>query len=188
MGIVVANKGRATMTAALAQFTDGNSPDGGTALVMTAVSVLSVVFSLLGTMGFFALSAGLLVLLDVLFAQSGRARRLVEFTAYSYLPGVAWSIVTLAVLTFWWTPAPMRVPSLTNINDMQAMIASHQVQLASTPIQITLRIVASFFWAWQIAIQAAALRVVSRFSIAGAWGVGIVLISVFVVLPRVVGG
>jgi hypothetical protein len=178
IGTVVSNKGQAAITTALAQFRDGNGGDGGTGLLMTAVSAISVLFNVLRTMFFFAVSVGAVIVLDILFAQSGRVRRLVEFTGYSYWPTVAWSVVTLAVLVFWCTPAEMSAPSLANMNDVGTMVANHQVRLASTPIQITLRIIASFFWGWQIAIQAAALRVVSGFTVAGAWASGIVLISV----------
>jgi len=176
------------MTSAFAQFRGGGLGDSGTGLLVAAVSTMSVLFNVLGTMGFFALSAGTIVLFDILFAQSGRVRRLVEFTGYSYLPTLAWSMVTLAVLLFWWSPAPLRMPSFENMNDVQSMIATDQAGLASTPLQIPLRIVALYFWGWQIAIQAAALRVVSGFTIAGAWAAGIVLSSVFVMLPYVLAG
>ena len=188
MGVVVSIKTQGAMASAFAEFREGNFPDDGTGLLMAAVPAMSVLFNVLGTMGFFAVSAGAIVLFDVLFAQSGHVRRLVEFTGYSYLPTLAWSMVTLAVLVFWWTPVPLKVSSLATMNDVGSMIATHQANLASTPLQISLRIVASYFWAWQIAIQSAALRVVSGFTIAGAWAAGIVLISVFVVLPYVLAG
>jgi hypothetical protein len=181
--VLIAYKGRAGLVAALGDIEGAGS---GNVIALTT-SVFAVIVNVLGTMGFFAASVAALALLDVLFSQSGRIRRLIEFAAYAYLPTVVWGVISLTVLLIWWTPAQLRVPSFASPDDFPALLATHQANLQASPIQITLRIVASYFWAWRIAIQVAALRVVSGFSVLGTWVSGVVLIGIFVILPWLIG-
>ncbi len=136
----------------------------------------------------FALQAGFTVVLDVVWAGSGRARRLVEFTGYAYLPSFLWSIATLVVLVAWWDPEPFRVPSTVPMSDLPRVIADYQLRLSESPIQIALRTVGFFVGWWLVALQAGALRVVSGFSVPGAVASAIFMGGILVVAPWVWSG
>lgn len=178
--VIAAGKGRAALAPALAGFgvdTGGNDALLGIGLVFGAL------FAFVFTWFLFALQAGAAVVLDVVFAGSGRARRLVEFTGYAYLPSVLWAAASLMALAVWWSPAPLRVPSTLPMSDLPQVIADYQRLLASTPLQIALRTIGMFVGLWLVALQCAALRVVSGFTVLGAVASGIVMGGLLVVLP-----
>jgi hypothetical protein len=131
----------------------------------------------------FALHAGLAVLLDAVWSGSGRARRLVEFTGYAYLPSFLWSVATVVVLVVWWDPEPFRVPSAVPMSDLPRVVAEYQVRLSASPVQIALRTVGFFVSLWLVALQAGALRVLSGFSVSGAVAAALVMGAILVVVP-----
>jgi hypothetical protein len=69
------------------------------------------------------------------------------------------------------------------MSDLPQVIADYQRLLASTPLQIALRTIGMFVGLWLVALQCAALRVVSGFTVLGAVASGIVMGGLLVVLP-----
>ena len=133
----------------------------------------------------FALSALAVLALDTLFVQSGRARRLVEFTALAYWCQLPFTAVWLGILAWWWEPEPLRLPPGVTSVELLDVLSAYQENSASAPMLSTLRLVASYFWCWFVALQAVALRVVAGFTVGGAWAAGGLLATLFVVAPYV---
>ncbi len=153
------------------------------AWVGAAIGIISSV-----TAAFFVFALGALALsaLDMFFAQSGRGRRLVEFTALAYWSQVPFTAVWLGIVAGWWEPAPLRLPPGATSVELLEILSAHQEASAGEPLPATLRLVASYFWCWLIALQAVALRVVAGFTVGGAWAAGGLLAAVFVVAPYLV--
>lgn len=147
------------------------------------MDLLGVVSAVTTGCALFLLSALAVLALDMLFAQSGRGRRLVEFTGlafYSQLP------LALAVLVFtiWWQEFDtLRLPADATGQEIADAVLAQQQEAAAAAGLSTLRLMGSYFWCWLVALQATALRVVSGFSTGGAWAAGILLGVVFVGLP-----
>jgi hypothetical protein len=178
--VVSVTKGHAALEPTIARLGGENAGDGSWVGIGVVIGVLAV-FAF--TFVLFALHSGTVVTLDILFAQSARSRRLVEFTAYAYLPQLLWGAASLAVLALWWTPAPLRVPSSLSDADIRRVIADYQANLASTPLQLALRMIGVSFGLWLVALQSAALRVVSGFSPLGAVASGVLMASILVIMP-----
>ena len=146
----------------------------------TVLSVFSVVTGAAVT---FWLSTGALIALDVLFTGSGRARRLIEFSALAYWTQVPWTAVVAGVVLWWFEPAPLRLAAGATPMELAEAMRAYQENSASAAGLSTMRLVGSYFWCWLVALQAAALRVVSGFSVGGAWAAGILLAILFVGIP-----
>lgn len=144
---------------------------------------IGVVSSVIAGCSVFALGALAVLALDTLFVQSGRARRLVEFTALAYWSQLPFTAVWLGILAWWWQPEPLRLPPGVTAAEMLEVLSGYQEDSASAPVLSTLRLGASYSWCWLVALQAAALRVVAGFSVGGAWAAGGLLTALFVVAP-----
>ena len=131
----------------------------------------------------FWLSAGALVALDLLFTGSGQARRMVECAALAYWSQVPWSLAIVGILLWWFDPEPLRLSPDMNSSELSARIMAYQNDLQSTPLMETVHVVGLYFGMWLVALQATALRVVSGFSVGGAWAAGILLGTLFVAIP-----
>lgn len=131
----------------------------------------------------FALWALAAVVLDMLFAQSGRGRRLVEFTALSYWSQLPYAVVWLGMVAWWWHPEPLRLPPGVTTVELMDILRTYQEESANASMLSTLRLTASYSWCWLVALQAAALRVVSGFTAGGAWAAGVSLATLFVGAP-----
>ena len=125
------------------------------------------------------------VTLGQLFAQSARTQRAVEFTCLAYVTQLPWALVTLLYALAWFDPPPLSVASSVTAADVPRVLAHYQSEIASTPVQLALRLVGVFFRLWFVAIQCAALYVVCNFTVLGAWAAGLSMGSVFVVIPWV---
>ena len=150
------------------------------------MDLLGVMSAITTGCALFLFSALAVVVLDMLFAQSGHGRRLVEFTGlafYSQLP------LALAVLVFtiWWQEMDtLRLPPEATGQELAEAVLAQQQESAAAAGLSTLRLMGAYFWCWLVALQAAALRVVSGFSTGGAWAAGILLAVLFVGLPYAV--
>lgn len=133
----------------------------------------------------FWIQAGALVLLDAVFAQSGQTRRLVELTAVSYWTQIVWAVPVLIVMLLLFDPPEFRMPAGMPVEGVQAALVAHMNRISQQPIQIAVNMTGEAIGCWIIAIQAVALRVVSKFSVLGAWTAGCLLAFVFVVVPKV---
>lgn len=145
-----------------------------------ALAVVSVVAGVAVT---FWLSVGAIVALDLLFTGSGQARRLVECTALAYWTQIPWSFAAVGILLWWFDPEPLRVSSDLSSSELSARMMAYQNDLQSGPLMETMQVVGLYFGLWLAALQAAALRVVSGFSVGGAWAAGILLAALFVGIP-----
>lgn len=130
------------------------------------------------------MSASAVVTLDLLVSQSGRARRLVELIGLSYITQIPWAAVALAVSTWWWDPAPLRLPSGVTVAELSSIVPDYQEALERSPAQATLRLVGAYFGLWLVALQAVSLRVVSGFGTTSAWAAGVGLAAGFVGVPH----
>lgn len=144
----------------------------------------------------FALQTGTVVCIERLFSTARNGRRLVECSALAY-----WTQVPLVALGvgFWAmmesSPEPVLPPANAGtgalLEAIEAGAADQEAQAwrrADTrelrvPAQILFENIAACYSIWVVALQAAALRAVSQFSIAGASAAGLLLGTLFVVLP-----
>ena len=83
-------------------------------------------------------------------------------------------------------PEPLRLPPGVTSVELLDVLRAYQENSANAPLLSTLRLVASYFWCWFVALQAVALRVVAGFTVGGAWAAGGLLAALFVVAPYVV--
>lgn len=163
-----------------------NLPDdlGQAVTLSPAFGVTLAVFSVVASVAvLFWLSVGVLAALDLLFAGSRRVRRLVECNALAYWSQVPWSLATALILFFWFDPEPLRLPAGVSVEEVTTHITEHQVAIQSSALMETMQIIGVYFGLWLAALQAAALRVVSGFSVGGAWAAGILLAALFVGIP-----
>ena len=147
-----------------------------------ALAAVGLIAGAVGYLAMFGAMALTVVVLDLLFAQSGRARRLVEFSGFAFVSQLPLSILGLA-LAVWSTPEPLRLPADTTLAEFPNIIAEYQAGVTTGAAQATLRMIGVYFGLWLAALQAAALRVVSGFSVGGAWAAGILLAALFVGIP-----
>ena len=160
--------------------------DGTNPLFSPAFGVILAIFSVVaGTAMVFWLAAGALVVLDILFAGSGQSRRLVECCALAYWSQVPWSLIGLVILSIWGHPEPIRIPTNASPSELTTLLVERQAHFQSMPVMQTVQLVGVYFGLWLVGLQATALRVVSGFSVRGAWAAGIVLGTLFVALPYV---
>lgn len=135
------------------------------------------------TVGFlFVVNAIAVMALDALFAQSGRARRLVEFTALSYWSQLPFAAVWLGITAWWWRPEPLHLPAGVTSVELLEILQTYR-ENADTGVLATLRLVGTYFWCWFIALQCAALRAAAGFTVGGAWAAGLLLGTLFVGVP-----
>ena len=156
---------------------------GVTGLAAQVTVVLAAVGTAVQKVAVFGLAAGAAVALDAFFSRSGKAQRLVEFTGIAYVTQVPWALLSLVVLAgFWEPPAFLLPPDATALEARQA--ADDYARDAQTSaLPAALKLIRSGFGLWLVALQACALRVVSSFTVGGAWAAGITLALVFVVAP-----
>ena len=156
---------------------------------------IGVVSSITAVCFLLAMSALAVVFLDMLFAHesyrnpepaSGRGRRLFEFTALAYFSQLPVAVAGLMAAVWWWSPAPLTLPAGITSLELVDALRSYQEESADTAVLSTQRLIGSYFWCWLVALQAAALRVVSGFSVGGAWAAGILLGVLFVGIPYAV--
>lgn len=143
-----------------------------------AVDMLTFIFGVAGHIILFWLVTGAFVAVDVLFSGSKQAGRLVELSAISYWTQVPWAVASISLMMFY-TLEPLSASRSSLITE----ITQFQNEIARTPYMLTFSLLTSIFLLWWVALQAAALRVVSGFTVRGAWAAGIVLGSMFVVIP-----
>ena len=105
--------------------------------------------------------AVVVVVLDLLAAPSGRARRLVELSALAYWSQVAWSV-----------PAALLVTGAGSVGD---------------DLRVVLDATRQLWGVWLIGLHAAVLYVVSGLSVAGAVAAALIMLAVFYGLPPLVG-
>lgn len=176
--IVSIRKGQAALAPAM----------GGTSGSTTGLGiVVGGLFAFAFAWFLFAMHAGMAVFLDVALAGSGRARRLVEFSGYAFLPSALWAATGFIALAVWWNPEPLHVPLTVPETDLARVVVEYQARLSQTPVQIVLRTVSLFVGLWLVALQAAALHVVSGFRVSSAVVSGIFMGLLLVVLPWVLG-
>ena len=144
------------------------------------IAVFSVLF---GVVVVFWLSTGTLVALDLLFSQSGQARRLVEFSAIAYWSQVPWAVVGTGLMLMLMEFEPVTVPPGVQATEIPGLLADHRMAHAAAPLQQVMGLMGMYFRIWLAFLQACALRVVSEFSVAGTWISGIGLTFLFGVLP-----
>ncbi len=171
---------RKTQRVAAVAFEQAGLPPLGPAWVGEAIAVVS---SITAGCFLFALSALAVVVLDMLFAQSGRSRRLVEFTALAFYSQLPLAAAGLAAVVWWWNPAPLRLPEGIASLELADALRRYQEESANAAGLSTLRLAGSYFWCWLSALQAVALLVVSDFSPRGTWAAGILLAALFVGMP-----
>lgn len=147
-----------------------------------AIAAFGLIAGAVGYLAMFGAMALTVVVLDLLFAQSGRARRLVEFAGFAFVSQLPLAILGLA-LAVWNTPEPLRLPADATLAEFPNIIAKYQGRITTDAAQSTLRMIGIYFGLWLAALQATALRVVSGFSVGGAWAAGILLAVLFVVAP-----
>ena len=144
-------------------------------LIVAAGVAFSVLFV-------FALQTGVVVCLERLFSSGRNGRRLIECSALAY-----WTQVPLGLLDigFWGLIdiEDMRLPASAGIVDIIEGLDSMQSSLFSVRIFTDS---ATYYSLWVVALQAAALRAVSKFSIGGSAVAGCFLGLAFVVLPWIV--
>lgn len=149
-----------------------------------ALAAVGLIAGAVGYLAMFGAMALTMVVLDLLCAQSGRARRLVEFSGFAFVSQLPLAILGLA-FAVWTTPEPLRLPADATLAEFPSIIAEYQGRVATDAAQAALRMIGIYFGLWLAALQAAALRVVSGFSVGGAWAAGILLTVLFVVTPYV---
>lgn len=172
--------GRKTRLAAAAAIDQAQLPSMGPPWIGDMLAVVSSVTAV----GFmFTASALAAVALDMLFAQSGRSRRLIEFAALSYWSQLPFAAAWLGIAVWWWRPEPLSLaPGVTSVELFETLQA-YQDQNADTGLLSTLRLVGAYFWCWFVALECAALRAVAGFTAGGAWAAGVLLAMLFVVVP-----
>ncbi len=109
----------------------------------------------------FGAHAVVVVVLDLLAAPSGRARRLVELSALAYWSQVAWSV-----------PAALLVTGAGAVGD---------------DLRVVLDATRQLWGVWLIGLHAAVLYVVTGLSVAGAVAAALIMLAVFYGLPPLVG-
>ena len=186
--VLLSISGSVTYLRGLASLTK-NLPDiagSGIPLSPTFGVALAVFSVIAGVAAMFWISAGALVALDLLFRGSGQGRRLVECSALAYWSQVPWSLATIGILLWWFDPEPMRFPPNVSPTELPALMMAYQADLQSTSLMETMQIAGLYFGLWLVALQAAALRVVSGFSVGGTRAAGILLAVLFAGIPYAV--
>lgn len=105
-------------------------------------------------------------------------RRVLKLCGVAYWSQVPWSILSSAILV------SLEAPDLSGASSVTSMERS-MVQFVSSPVVSTLRLVGVYFGLWLVALHCCILRTVSGASMWSAWIVGVVLGTVFVVVPWV---
>ena len=149
------------------------------------IVIVGLIAGAAGYLAMFGAMALTVVVLDLLFAQSGRARRLVEFSGFSFVSQLPLTTLGLAV-AIWITPEPLRLPADATLPEFQEVMSEYRGRVTSGAAQSTLQMIGVYFGLWLAALQAIALRAVSGFSVGGGWAAGILLAVMFVGVPYAV--
>lgn len=142
-------------------------------VLLSTITAVFVVF-------FFALQAGTVIFLEWLFSSARSGWRLLECSALAY-----WTQVPFAAISIgFWTvmePGPPVLPARAGIGVTMEVLDGVTEQLPAA-VHV-LQDLAAYYSLWVVALQAAALRAVSEFTVGGAATAGCLLGLVFVVLP-----
>lgn len=145
-----------------------------------AIVFVTVCFS---EMVVFWLSTGSIMALDILFFGSKKERRIIELSALSFWPQAVWGAIGVALAWLFFHPeAPNVNERMTTIQLREAMV-EYQAYVESTDFMLTYRLISAFAAAAVVALQCCILRVVSGFTVGGAWAAGSILGLVLVVIP-----
>ena len=174
-GINALATSRTTMIGAEGQPVSAQTMPGG---VVIAVAVIVGLIA-------FAVRAGAVVGIDAVVAQSGKGWRIVELAGLAYWTQVLWAVPAFAAMWWLYDPPPM-VLSGQGLDAAQAALRYGE-ELAAEPLQIAMTRTQQMFGLWLVGLHAAALRVVSRFTVRGAWTAAVVLTIVFMGVPAVLG-
>lgn len=148
-----------------------------------AAVALAVFSALFGVAVAFWLSTGGMIALDKLCNGHGDARRLIEYSAIAHWSQVPWGLVSVTLFAMWFQPEPLNIADSGSAGERLRAMELYRVSVESSSFMLTVGLVGAYFGVWLVALQACALRVVSGFTVRGAWAAGIVLGSVFVVIP-----
>ena len=135
------------------------SPDAPMVAVLFSPLILAGASA--GAVAAFGAHAVVVVVLDLLAAPSGRARRLVELSALAYWSQVAWSV-----------PAALLVTGVGWVGD---------------DLRVALDTTRQLWGVWLIGLHAAVLYVVTGLSVGGAVAAALIMLAVFYGLPPLVG-
>ena len=156
---------------------------GVTGLVAQVAVVLAAAGMAIQEGFLFALAAGAVVVLDAVFSRSGKAPRLVEFTGIAHVTQIPWALLSLVILAGFWAPPAFRPPP--DAGGLEALQAADDyargARTSGLPGALTL--IRTGFGLWLALLQGCALRVVSGFTVAGAWAAGSSLAFVLAVAP-----
>ena len=150
--------------------------------VMAFVTVMATVAS---AATLFCMSTLALIVLDLLFTQSQRVSRLWGCSAYAQLPMALWGVIGAVVVVLVFEPGELRIAER-DMNSQQRLtdvVAAYHADQQQGPLSVTMSTLGMYMGVLVVALQCCALRVVSGFTVRGAWAAGIVLGSVFVVIP-----
>ena len=153
------------------------------ALPVASGKMFMVVFTALsaatGTVVLALFSVGGVVVIDLLAGGSRQqlVRKLIECSMVSYWTQVLWGLIVLCFMVVWYHP-----PAMSEAEQWTERIAVMNAESAKVAVDL----IAVYFGLWLASLQACALRVVSGFSVAGAWAAAVVLGLAFAVLPWVV--
>lgn len=154
---------------------------GVAGLVAQVNTVLRAAGAAVDTVVVFALAAGGVAALDAVFSQSGKSQRLVEFTGIAHVTQIPWALLSLAILAGFWEPPMFRLPPDATVSEAQQAAEDYARNAQTSGLPGALNAIRIGFGLWLVALQACALRVISRFTVGGAWAAGIALALVFVV-------
>lgn len=160
----------------------GQEAIGGAMPVAVGIG-LSLFSACIGLSLSFWLSTGALVILDVLFSGSRRARRLVELSALACWPQVVWGLMGTIGVWLWFSPEPFEPLGGSTTLEAQRLMDNYQDGIASSPFILTYNVLGAFVSLWVVGLQVCALRVVSGFTVRATWGAAVLLGGVLVVVP-----
>lgn len=171
-----------TVSASIMLFRSQAAISGGGIAEAAAIGAIFVTVVFSESLVFW-LSTGAIAALDVMFAGSGKGRKIIEFSAFSFWPQAVWGVVGCFVAWLFFHPdAPEISEQMTTIQVRQTMI-DYQSYVESTVFMRTYRLVGAYAAAGVVALQCCILRAVSRFSVTGTWISGLTLGLLFVAIP-----
>lgn len=129
-----------------------------------------------------AIQAGVVIAIEILFSNARNGRRLIEFSALAYWTQVPIEVVSIGI---WLVVEPGQPvsPADSSLWALIEALDSVNEEARESLIISTFQVIGSYWSLWVVALQATALRVVSKFSVGGAWAAGVTVGLLFVVLP-----
>lgn len=176
--------GSAILQARLMRSTSAGLPDP---IDPTAAVVISLLLAVPIGLAGLALHAAVMFIFDMTTAESTGARRwrLVELAGLAYWPQLLWSVPALIAL--WWLFDP---PAMTlgvgGADDSSRSALRYVEWMENEPLLLVMRQIQPIAGVWLVALHAMALRVVSGFTVFGAWMAGVIMAVLFVAVPTVV--